>query len=176
MAQEGLKASALTPQHVRALGTIDDALAARAAVIDRVDTRLGDDAWKAAAKPRNTKDSYWEHKYQPMKAGARAPRGTRALLSWGVDGREAFAGVYFKRNAGGPVRPLVDDQWRVALLQLPNPGQGEWGEYDGERDSIWVGRSKLLADIAKHDTVDAQACELARFVSGAFTTALAARP
>ena len=176
MAQEGLKASALTPQHVRALGTIDDALAARAAVIDRVDTRLADDGWKAAEKPNKTKDSYWEHKYQPMKAGARAPRGTRALLNWGVAGREAFAGVYFKRNAGGPIRPLADDQWRTALLQLPNSGRGEWEEDDGERNWIWIGRSKPLVDIAKHDTVDAQAYELADFVIVAFIAALAVHP
>ena len=98
------------------------------------------------------------------------------LLNWGVAGREAFAGVYFKRNTGGPVRPVADDQWRTALLQLPNSGRGQWEEDNGERNWIWIGRSKPLVDIAKHDTVDAQAYELADFVIGALIAALAVHP
>ncbi len=175
MESEGLKATELRSRHLTALRHIDEAVAALDAVLGRARFTLSEH-WKIAfAVPTSEKDD-WEYKYRPAPRGSTPVRRTKAALSWGIEDAEAYAGVYFTRNAGGAVMPRTDDEWRLALL-VRIEGDKDWDQDDSsDRDLVWVGKTQRLGDLLQSRTVESQGDELAAFVDATFSTITSARP
>lgn len=171
MDSEELKASHLTARHLRSLKDFDEAVAALTAVLERARLRLGDKGWKPRGKLAEVDDTYWEQRYGPRRARSDSPQRSRAEFSWGVDGSDLFAGVYFERSAGGPVRPRSDEAWMIEL-QAPNSSEQRWELDDGDRDGVWVARICGLKDVLSGTSVEAQADEVASFVDRAFSMLL----
>jgi hypothetical protein len=175
MESEGLKATELQSRHLTALRHIDAAVAALDAVLERTRFTLSQH-WKiASAVPTPEKDE-WEYEYRPARRGGTPARRTKAALSWGIAGADAYAGIYFARNAGGAVMPRTDDEWRIALLVSIEDDKDWDQDYHSERDLVWVGRTQRLGDLLQSQTVESQGDELAAFVDATFSTITAARP
>lgn len=177
MAKEELEPSELKPRHLHALQTRDEAYAALQAVVERAQATLRGSRWRGEPNAKKPTESYWEHRYKPALPGSPIPKGTRAKLVWGVSGRYAFAGVYFRRENGGAVRPARDEEWRIELLQKRDDAGYEQDD-TSDRAVVWVGLdNKDLADLVKRGrTVEKQGDDLAAFVSETFMGLLRARP
>jgi hypothetical protein len=174
MESEGLKATEIKSRHIAALESIEEALAALEAVLDRASLTLSSARWKAASKAPKFKENYWQHEYRAVKAGEKTSRRTPARLAWGFADAELFAGIYFERNAGGEVRPRADDEWRAAIQANPS-GVEAWEDDDSDRKLVWVGRTRSLKDLLRVKTVEAQGDQVASFVDDVFSAILAAR-
>lgn len=177
MEGEGLKPSLLKRRHVDALRYIDDALAALESVLETARLRLSSDGWTAVSKPPAIDGSYWEYEYRPWPCGGRTSRRTRARLAWGID-PDLFAGIYFERDAGGPIRPVADERWHLALELSGSTASGvpEWDEDDGDRNAVWIGSSRKLDQVANGASATQQGDQIAAFVADVFSRMVETRP
>jgi hypothetical protein len=176
MEVEGLKATELRSRHLTALRHIDEAVAALDAVLERARFMLSEH-WKISSTVPTPEKDEWEYEYRPARRRSTPARRTKAALSWGIEGANVYAGIYFARNAGGAVLPRTDDEWRLALL-VSIEDDNDWDHDDySERDLVWVGKKQKLADLLQSSrTVESQGDELAAFVDATFSGITSARP
>jgi len=178
MKDQGLKASALTSEHVDALETIAEAQASVRSVLDDAEFAIEQGAW-ACVNRRDKGDNYWEYKLAPRGPADPMFRGSAVEFSWGVEPPDVFAGVYFSRStAFGPIRPVEDEQWQLKLeLETTDSDKSAWDvDNESDRNTIWVGRTRPLKMlIATSQSIEDQAHSIYDFVTSTFTALNARR-
>ncbi len=172
MKAEGLKPTELKPRHLNALHDYDEAVAALTTVLSHARMKLDADWTLASQVPKPELDE-WEYTYRARRRGEAANPRSGAELSWGIEGAVAFAGVYFKLDAGGAVRPRADDEWRITLLDRCEASH-RWETDDESRDAVWIGKKRKLKDILSLTRVESQAEQLAGFVQETFSAIVSA--
>ena len=150
----------------------DEAAGALEAVLKRAVVHVAESGRWRKIDSRERWDNYWQYSYSPPTIHR---RGTRATLAWGVAPPEIFAGVYFERDSGGPVRPRADEAWML-LLETNGKGSSRWKADDSDRRRHWIGPTMGLSDLVREaGSPDDQAKAVASFVTGTFADLASAR-